>query len=53
MKPLVREALCQRLEPSLPPRRRVRFPGRKPPDYRKILTGNRYSLWDSTRGPDW
>src|SRR5919197_4931273 len=41
MKPLVTDALWQRLQPLLPPppRRRFRFPGRKPLDYRKILTG--------------
>ena len=41
MKPLVTDALWERLEPLLPPppQRRFRFPGRKPLDYRKILTG--------------
>ena len=41
MKPLVTDALRERLEPLLPPppQRRFRFPGRKPLDYRKILTG--------------
>jgi transposase len=41
MKPLVTDALWQRLEPLLPPppQRRFRFPGRKPLDYRKVLTG--------------
>src|SRR5438105_3677690 len=41
MKPLVTDALWARLEPVLPPppQRRFRFPGRKPLDYRKILTG--------------
>jgi transposase len=40
-KPLVSAALWQRLEPLLPvPKpRRFRFPGRRPLDYRKILTG--------------
>jgi transposase len=40
-KPLVSDALWQRIEPLLPPpkRRRFRFPGRRPLDYRKILTG--------------
>src|SRR5437764_1154510 len=40
-KPLVSDALWQRLEPLLPPPppRRPRFPGRKPLDYRKVLTG--------------
>lgn len=40
-KPLVSDALWQRLEPLLPPPkpRRFRFPGRKPLDYRKVLTG--------------
>ena len=39
--PLVTDALWERLEPLLPPppRRRFRFPGRKPLDHRKILTG--------------
>src|SRR6516162_333240 len=41
MKALVTDALWERLEPLLPPppQRRFRFPGRKPLDYRKILTG--------------
>jgi transposase len=41
MKLLVTDALWERLEPLLPatPQRRFRFPGRKPLDYRKILTG--------------
>jgi transposase len=41
MKPLVTDALWERLEPLLPPPppRRFRFPGRKPLDYRKVLTG--------------
>jgi transposase len=41
MKPLVSDALWERVEPLLPPPppRRFRFPGRKPLDYRKILTG--------------
>jgi transposase len=41
MKPLVTDALWERLERLLPPPppRRFRFPGRKPLDYRKILTG--------------
>jgi transposase len=40
-KPLVSDALWQRLEPLLPvPKpRRFRFPGRRPLDFRKILTG--------------
>ncbi len=40
-KPLVSDALWERLEPLLPPGkpRRFRFPGRKPLDYRKVLTG--------------
>jgi transposase len=40
-KPLVSDALWQRIEPLLPaPKpRRFRFPGRRPLDYRKILTG--------------
>src|SRR5438309_716724 len=53
MKPLVTDALWQRLQPLLPPppRRRFRFPGRKPLDYRKILTGILFVLktgiaWD-------
>jgi transposase len=53
MKPLASEALWQRLEPLLPPppRRRFRFPGRKPLDYRKVLTGILFVLksgiaWD-------
>ncbi len=53
MKPLVTDALGQHLEPLLPPPppRRFRFPGRKPLDYRKILTGILFVLktgiaWD-------
>ena len=53
MKPLVTDALWQRLEPLLPPppRRRFRFPGRKPLDYRMVLTGILFVLktgiaWD-------
>src|ERR1035438_8854300 len=40
-KPLVSDALWERVEPLLPaPKpRRFRFPGRRPLDYRKILTG--------------
>jgi transposase len=41
MRPLVSDALWERLRPRLPPPppRRFRFPGRKPLDYRKLLTG--------------
>src|SRR5512135_160193 len=41
MKPLVTDALWERLRPLLPPPppRRFRFPGRKPLDHRRILTG--------------
>lgn len=53
MKPLVTDALWERLEPLLPPspKRRFRFPGRKPLDYRKVLTGILFVLktgiaWD-------
>jgi transposase len=53
MKPLVTDALWERLQPLLPPPppRRYRFPGRKPLDYRKILTGILFVLktgiaWD-------
>ena len=53
MKPLVPDALWERLQPLLPPppSRRFRFPGRKPLDYRKILTGILFVLktgiaWD-------
>jgi transposase len=40
-KPLVSDALWERIAPLLPPRkpRRFRYPGRKPLDERKILTG--------------
>lgn len=53
MKPLVSDALWERIEPLLPPppKRRFRFPGRKPLDYRKVLTGILFVLktgiaWD-------
>jgi transposase len=53
MKPLVTDALWERLQPLLPPPppRRFRFPGRRPLDYRKILTGILFVLktgiaWD-------
>jgi transposase len=53
MKPLVTDALWERLRPLLPPPppRRFRFPGRKPLDDRKILTGILFVLktgiaWD-------
>lgn len=53
MKVLVSDALWARVEPLLPPPepRRFRFPGRKPLDQRRILTGILYVLktgiaWD-------
>jgi transposase len=53
MKPRVTDALRQRRQPLLPPppRRRFRFPGRKPLDDRKALTGILFVLktgvaWD-------
>ncbi len=53
MKSLVSDGLWERIEPLLPPppERRVRFPGRKPLEYRKILTGILFVLktgiaWD-------
>jgi transposase len=53
MKPLVTDALWERIAPllPLPPRRRFRFPGRKPIDQRQILTGILFVLktgiaWD-------
>src|SRR5882762_8930494 len=53
MKPLVTDALWERIEPLLPPlpTRRFRFPGRKAIDQRKILTGILFVLktgiaWD-------
>jgi transposase len=53
MKPLVTDALWERLMPLIPPppKRRFRFPGRKPLDYRKIVTGILFVLktgiaWD-------
>lgn len=51
-KPLVSDALWQRIEPLFPPppRRRYRFPGRKPLDYRKVLTGIVFVL---KTGIDW
>lgn len=41
MIPIISYALWERLMPLIPPppKRRFRFPGRKPLDYRKILTG--------------
>jgi transposase len=54
MKPLVTDELWERIKPLLPspPSRRFRFPGRKPLDYRKILTGILFVLktgiaWDA------
>src|ERR1700752_2235573 len=53
MKLLVPDALWERLQPLLPPppQRRFRFPGRKPLDYRNVLTGILFVLktgiaWD-------
>src|ERR1700693_1983805 len=53
MKPLVTDALWERIETLLPPppQRRFRFPGRKPLEYRKVLTGILFVLktgmaWD-------
>src|SRR3984885_14479151 len=53
MRPLVSDALWERIQPLLPPPppRRFRFPGRKPLDYRKILTAILFVLktgiaWD-------
>lgn len=53
MKTLVTDQLWERVQPLLPPSpvRRFRFPGRKPLDYRKILTGILFVLkngiaWD-------
>jgi transposase len=53
MKSLVTDTLWERVQPLLPPPppRRFRFPGRKPIDYRKILTGILFVLktgiaWD-------
>lgn len=53
MKPLVSDELWAKLEPLLPqtPPRRFRYPGRKPLDHRKILTGILFVLktgiaWD-------
>src|SRR5947208_508272 len=53
MNPRVTDALWERLQPLLPPPppRRFRCPGRKPLDYRKILTGILFVLktgiaWD-------
>jgi transposase len=53
MKPLLTDALWERLQPLLPPRprRRLRFPGRKPLDPRKILSGTLFVIktgiaWD-------
>jgi transposase len=53
MRPLVTDELWRRVQPLLPPPppRRFRFPGRKPLDYRQILTGILFVLktgiaWD-------
>lgn len=53
MKPLVTDQLWERVQPLLPspPKRRFRFPGRKPLDYRMVLTGILFVLktgiaWD-------
>ena len=53
MRTLVSDELWTRVQPLLPapPQRRFRFPGRKPLDYRKILTGILFVLktgiaWD-------
>jgi transposase len=53
VKTLVSDPLWERVQPLLPPppKRRFRFPGRKPLDYRKILTGILFVLktgiaWD-------
>jgi transposase len=53
MRTLVSDQLWERVQPLLPaaPQRRFRFPGRKPLDYRKILTGILFVLktgiaWD-------
>jgi transposase len=53
MKPLVTDALWERIAPLLPPPppRRFRFPGRKPIDQRQVLTGILFVLktgiaWD-------
>src|ERR1700727_2786956 len=53
MKPLVTDELWEKLDPLLPaaPPRRFRFPGRKPLDHRKIMTGILFVLktgiaWD-------
>jgi len=57
MKRLVSDDLWKRVEPLLPPppTRRFRFPGRKPLDYRKVLTGILFVLktgisWDDLPG---
>src|SRR3954465_3606827 len=53
MNVFVTDVLWDRIQPLLPapPQRRFRFPGRKPLDYRKILTGILFVLktgiaWD-------
>jgi transposase len=53
MNPLVSDALWERFQPLVPPppKRHFRFPGRKPLDYRKVLTGILFVLktgiaWD-------
>lgn len=51
-KPLVSDALWERVQVLLPPPkpRRFRFPGRKPLDFRKVLTGIVFVL---NSGIDW
>ena len=51
-KPLLPDELWERIEPLLPPPkpRRFRFPGRKPLDNRKALTGILFVLKTGSRG---
>ena len=55
MNVLVTDDLWERVQPLLPPapERRFRFPGRKPLDYRKILTGILFVLKTGMAWDDW
>jgi transposase len=54
-KPLVSDALRERIQPLLPrpKERRFRFPGRKPRDRRNVLTGIPFLLTTGIAWEDW